>query len=244
MALKSWYDVIKPRSDLRQGHVPEASEFAVHLDQVRDGRALDEYTNPEMFFKRTYLTKNLTRFAAEALRRLSGEKVETNAVFHMITQFGGGKTHALTLLYHLGAYGPQSHQWQGVSRIMQEAGVSAVPQTQTAVFVGTEFDPLHGRGGDDGTPKRLTPWGEIAYRLGGEAGFAAVAEHDRERIAPGGDVIRKFLPPDQPCLILMDEVLHYIARTRKMEAHRDMIDQFYYFLQSFSEQVRAMDRAV
>jgi predicted AAA+ superfamily ATPase len=97
MALKPWYELIKPRKDLRQGNVPEASEFAVHLDQVRDGRAIDEYKNPAMFFTRTYLTKNLTRFAAEAIRRLSGEKVETNAVFHMITQFGGGKTHALTL---------------------------------------------------------------------------------------------------------------------------------------------------
>ncbi len=247
MTLKPWYDVIKPRKDLRQGNVPEASEFAVHLDQVRDGRALDEYKNPEMFFTRTYLTKNLTRFAAEAIRRLSGEKVETNAVFHMITQFGGGKTHALTLLYHLGEHGPQSHHWQGVSKILQEARVSSVPHAQTAVFVGTEFDPLQGRGGDDGTPKRLTPWGEIAFQLGGETAFALLAEHDRSRIAPGGDVIRRFLPADQPCLILMDEVLNYIARTRKLEERelgRDMIDQFYHFLQSFSEQIRALDRVV
>ena len=247
MALKPWYDVIKPRKDLRQGSVPEASEFAVHLDQVRDGRALEEYKNPELFFTRTYLTKNLIRFAAETIRRLSGEKVETNAIFHMITQFGGGKTHALTLLYHLAEHGPAAHTWQGVANILREARVAAIPKARTAVFVGTEFDPLQGRGGDDGTPKRLTPWGEIAFRLGREAAFAEVAEHDRQRVAPGGDVIRRFLPADQPCLILMDEVLNYIARTRKVEERalgRDMIDQFYHFLQSFTEQIRAMDRVV
>jgi hypothetical protein len=248
MALKPWYELIKPRKDLRQGNVPEASEFAVHLDQVRDGRAIDEYKNPTMFFTRTYLTKNLTRFAAEAIRRLSGEKVETNAVFHMITQFGGGKTHALTLLYHLAQHGPDSHYWLGVPKILQEAGVASVPKAMTAVFVGTEFDPLYGRGGDDGTPKRLTPWGEIAFQLGGEDAFAVVAEHDRRRIAPGGDVIRRFLPVDQPCLILMDEVLNYISRSRKVEQQEqislDLIDQLYHFLQSFAEQIRAMDRVV
>lgn len=248
MALTPWYEVIKPRKDLRQGQVPEASEFAVHLDQVRDGRALEEYTNPALFFSRTYLTKNLTRFAAEALRRLSGERVETNAVFHMITQFGGGKTHALTLLYHLAQHGPEAHAWQGAAKILQEAGIPSVPKAKTAVFVGTEFDPLHGRGGLDGTPKRLTPWGEIAFQLGGESGFALIADHDRRRLAPGGDVIRQFLPQDQPCLILMDEVLNYIARSRRVEQQEhsslDMIDQFYHFLHNFTEQIRALDRVV
>src|SRR3989442_9053160 len=35
-----------------------------------------------------------------------------------------------------------------------------------SVFVGTEFDPIAGRGGKDGTPIRKTPWGEIAFQLG------------------------------------------------------------------------------
>ena len=63
-------------------------------------------------------------------------------------------------------------------------GVKAVPGAATAVFVGTEFDSLAGRGGKDGTPLRRTPWGEIAFQLGGAEGFAVVAEHDAERIAP------------------------------------------------------------
>ena len=39
MALKPWYKVITPREDLRDGRPLDASEFAVHLDHVRDGRA-------------------------------------------------------------------------------------------------------------------------------------------------------------------------------------------------------------
>ena len=39
MILKPWYKVATPREDLRENRPLDASEFAVHLDQVRDGRA-------------------------------------------------------------------------------------------------------------------------------------------------------------------------------------------------------------
>ncbi len=57
MALKPWYDVVKPREDLRDGKPLDASEFAVHLDRVRDGRAHDDYQKPERFFAKTVMTK-------------------------------------------------------------------------------------------------------------------------------------------------------------------------------------------
>jgi hypothetical protein len=64
----------------------------------------------------------------------------------MATQFGGGKTHALTLLYHLAKHGPKANNWLGVPKLLEKAGVSSVPKAATAVFVGTEFDSLTGRG--------------------------------------------------------------------------------------------------
>ena len=106
--LKPWFKVVAPREDLREGRPLDAAEFAVHLDQVRDGRASADYQNPAHFFDRTYLTKNLLAVSAEIVRRLSGERTEASAVFNMTTQFGGGKTHALTLLYHLATHGPAS----------------------------------------------------------------------------------------------------------------------------------------
>jgi hypothetical protein len=51
-----------------------------------------------------------------------------------------------------------------------------------------------GRGGTNGEPLRQTPWGEIAWQLGGAEAFAGVAAHDEKMTAPGGDVIRAFLP--------------------------------------------------
>ena len=175
MALKPWYKVVTPREDLREGKPLDASEFAVHLDQVREGLAPADYQKPERFFERTYLTKNLASLASEVIRRLSGEKTETNAIFNLATQFGGGKTHALTLLYHLARQGPAANKFAGVSTLLAKAGIAGVPKAEAAVFVGTEFDSISGRGGKDGTPLRKTPWGEIAWQLGGAKAFATVA---------------------------------------------------------------------
>ncbi|MEW6381834.1 MAG: DUF499 domain-containing protein [bacterium] len=234
MNLRPWYKVVTPREDLCEGKPLDAAEFAVHLDQVRDGRAPGVYQNPRQFFERTYLTQNLTALASEALRRLSGERTEASAVFNMATQFGGGKTHALTLLYHLAQSGPDANSWPGVNKILSKAGINSVPRAATAVFVGTEFDSLTGRGGHDGRPIRKTPWGEIAYQLGGEEAFALVAEHEKQMIAPAGDVIRRILPQDRPCLILMDELMNYVSRNRKS----GLSVQFYDFLHNLSETAR------
>ena len=113
MALKPWYKIVEPREDLREGRPLDASEFAVHLDKVREGTAPDDYRDPRRFFDRTYMTTNLLGLSAEVVRRLSGIKTETSAVFNMTTQFGGGKTHALTLLYHLANNGGKAKGWDG-----------------------------------------------------------------------------------------------------------------------------------
>lgn len=238
--MKPWYKVVTPREDLCDGRPLDAAEFAVHLDQVRHGTAPADYRDPERFFARTYLTRNLTELATQVVRRLSGEKTETSAVFNLATQFGGGKTHALALLFHLAKAGPKSHRWMGVQTILDRAKVKSVPASAVAIFVGTEFDSLAGRGGSDGTPLRKTPWGEIAFQLAGEEGFAFVAEHDKRGEAPAGDVIRKFLPADQPALILVDELMNYISRNRKS----GLGGQLYNFLHNLSEISRGSHNVV
>ena len=237
MALKPWYQVVTPREDLREGHPLDASEFAVHLDQVRTSSAPEVYRNPAQFFQRTYLTKNLSDLAVEVMRRLSGETMGANAVFNLATQFGGGKTHALALLYHLAKHGSAANSWQGVPKLLEESGVNSVPCADVAVFVGTEFDSVIGRGGDDGTPLRKTPWAEIAYQIGGDQALKAVANHTE---APGGDVLRNVFPESRPCLILLDELMNYVSRSRRT----GMGDQLYNFLLNLSEFSRSHQNIV
>jgi hypothetical protein len=238
--MKPWYKIVTPREDLREGKPLDASEFAVHLDDVRKGSAPLDYRKPDRFFGRTYLTKNLLGLSSEVIRRLSGQRTEASAVFNLATQFGGGKTHALTLLYHLARHGNTSHSWPGVAQILEAAGIKEVPKAATAVFVGQEFDSVKGRGGEKGEPVRKTPWGEMAWQLGGKEALALVAEHEKTKTAPGGEVIRQLFPKDKPCLILVDELMNYVSRTRKS----GLGGQTYHFLQNLSEVARGLDGVV
>jgi len=83
MKLKPWYQVITPREDLRENRPMDASEFAVHLDHIRQKRenVSQDYINPVRFFERTSLTTSLLDLASQVVRRLSGIQVETSAVF-------------------------------------------------------------------------------------------------------------------------------------------------------------------
>lgn len=237
MALKPWYKVVTPREDLREGKPLDASEFAVHLDLIKDGKAPVDYQVPERFFERTYLTKNLTDLSADVVRRLSGNKVETNAVFNMTTQFGGGKTHALALLFHLARGGDKAPKWKGVNSILEKAQVKSIPESDVAIFVGQKFDP---RGGDDGTPLRRTPWGEIAWQLGGDDAFRIMSKFDEDGISPGGDTIAKLFNKKKPTLILIDELMNYVSRYRKS----GLATQLYNFLQNLTEEARSHDNVV
>ncbi|HSN78644.1 MAG TPA: DUF499 domain-containing protein [Anaerolineae bacterium] len=205
----------------------------MHLDLVQDQRGNAIYWQPEQFFSRTYLTRNLLDFAAEAVRRLAGITTSTSAGFNLTTQFGGGKTHALTLLYHLARSGPAGARWFGVPQILERAGLPSVPEAKIAVFVGMRFDP---RGGDDGTPRRETPWEEIAWQLAGAPGVLLMQDAARGSGAPGGDTIgRLFKLVDRPVLVLMDEVMSYISRYRAS----GLGGQMYNFIHTLSEEARS-----
>ncbi len=81
----------------------------------------------------------------------------------------------MTLLYHLAKHGPQAEEWRGVRKILEKSGVPRIPSATCAVFVGMEFDSISGRGAKDGIPLRKTPWGKIAYQLGGKKALDIVA---------------------------------------------------------------------
>jgi hypothetical protein len=167
------------------------------------------------------------------VRRLSGIQVETSAVFNMATQFGGGKSHSLTALYHLGNNSERARSWNGVSRVLARAGISTVPEAAVAVFMGKDFDSFRGRGGGD-EPVRRTPWGEIAWQIGREKSFAVIEQHEREFIEPKGDAIRAMLPKDRAVLILMDEIISYVSTYRK----KGYGDRLYNFLDCLAETAR------
>ena len=72
--------------------------FAADLWEVYKGRAPAEYQDPDIFFRKTYLTKGLQNLLEMMEKRLQGEGGDP--VIQLQTPFGGGKTHALIALYH------------------------------------------------------------------------------------------------------------------------------------------------
>ena len=233
--LKPWFHVVTPREDLREGHPLDASEFAVHLDHIRDGRARKDYQEPA-----AVLRADLPDQEPEGPGRPGGAP----ALRHRGRDLGRLQHGNPVRRRQDARPGPAlpSRPGRGRSPTTGKASdpsstrprSSQVPQAATAVFVGQKFDSIHGRGGN-GEPRRKTPWGEIAWQLGGAKAFAVVAQHDEEGIAPGGDAIRAFLP-DGPTLILMDELLNYVSRERPRKSR--LGDQLYNFLQNLSEEAR------
>jgi predicted AAA+ superfamily ATPase len=156
-----WYKVVTPRREVREGRSFNPDEFAIALEQVVAGRAPADYQDPAQFFSRTCFTRALREHLGLVLRRLAGETTGTAPVLTLVTQFGGGKTHTLTALYHLLKGGPAARSYPGVAAVLDELGISAVPQARVAVFVGNAWDPKDGL---------ETPWLDIAWQLAGERG--------------------------------------------------------------------------
>lgn len=239
--LKPWYQVVTPREDLRKNRSLEASEFAVNLGHIHDQQ--DEvpavYSDPIQFFQRTLLTGSLKELCTQVIRRLNGLTIETSAVFNMATNFGGGKTHSLTALYHIAKGGSKAVDWDGVRSLMENAGVKDIPKAAVAVFNGKDFDSLTGRG-KASEPSRKTPWGDIAWQLGGQTSLDIIAEHEKDFIEPKGDAIRAMLPKDKPVLVLFDEVISYVSTYRG----RGYGNKLYNFLDCFAEVARGQSNVV
>src|SRR5439155_12259311 len=120
--MEPWYKVVLPRQELREGRSLDPSEFAVHLEQVISGTAPKDYVDAKKFFARNYFSKALVEHCGIVFRRLSGETANTAPVLSLITQFGGGKTHTLTALYHL-ASDVAAKDYSGVSEMMGAASL-------------------------------------------------------------------------------------------------------------------------
>src|SRR5947209_1013708 len=156
MTMDPWYKTVTPRKEVREGRSFNPDEFAIHLEQVVAKTAPEDYRNPAPFFSRTCWTRALREHAGMVLRRLAGRTDNTAPVLTLITQFGGGKTHTLTALYHLATHGKTAAAYPGVPDLVREAGVAAVPKARVGVFVGNAWDPREGR---------ENPWIDIARQL-------------------------------------------------------------------------------
>jgi len=200
--------LVKLHPDVEAGALTEAV-FAIDLGAIAvdDPNVPVVNRDPEAFFRATYLTADLQKLLEEVLASLSG-KPGYNRVLKLRTPFGGGKSHTLASLLHA------ARKRNALDSIPEAKAFARPSDVAVAVFDGLKFDARNGKTVGDGQTIR-TMWGWIAWQIDPERAFPIVADHDKDRVAPGGDVIRELITKGaggRPVLLLLDEILKYMER--------------------------------
>lgn len=199
------FEACTPRRDILDGTISEAN-FAARLGSVISGNGPDDYVDPKRFFSNTHPTAGLKTLVSEVLRRLNGNG-DAPSIFRLDTSFGGGKTHGLIALVHAARW--KSGFGDEVYRFIEYRGVDPI-EAAVAAFDGEAADPTNGRSMGDGI-RAQTPWGEIAYQLGGAKAYEVIRKSDEMHRAPGADTLAEIIG-DRPTLILLDELGEYLRK--------------------------------
>lgn len=237
---RPWTDLVKLHPDVEAGALTEAV-FAIDLGAIAAGDPNVPVVNrdPEAFFRATYLTADLRKLLEEVLACLAG-KSGYNRVLKLRTPFGGGKSHTLAALFHA------ARNREALDGIPEAKEFARPGKVAVAVFDGEKFDARNGKTLDDGRTIQ-TMWGWIAWQIDPEKAFPLVADHDKDRVAPGGDIIRDLLTKGsdgRPVLILLDEVLKYMERSAAVSVLDSTLQrQTKDFFQNLTVEVASSEKA-
>ena len=207
MPLKPWREVAIPHADVLEGTFLQ-SEFAADLTAVHTGQATREYQDASAFFERTFITEGMRLLLTSVARRLNGQSGDP--VIQLQTTFGGGKTHTLLAVYHLAHRTGPLRDLPGIPALLDQAGLTDLPLARVVVIDGTALSP--GQPWRRGDQTIHTLWGDLAWQLGGEEGYARLQAADTSGTAPGKDILIPLLATYAPCVVLMDELVAYIRQ--------------------------------
>ncbi len=209
MTLKPWREIAVPHEDVLKGTFQQA-EFAADLSRVHRGSATPEYQDPELFFRRTYITEGMRLLLDSVVKRLAGRGGDP--VVQLQTAFGGGKTHTLLAVYHLAQGKTPASKLQGIPPILDAAEITELPKARIAVLDGVDLLGLASKPRMRGDVAVRTLWGELAWQLGGLEAYAFVKEADENGTAPGASELEELLSSQAPCIVLIDELVRYVSQ--------------------------------
>lgn len=240
MTLKPWREIAEPHEDVRKGTFVQA-EFAADITRVHTGTASPEYQNPTLFFERTFITEGMALLLDSVVKRLAGKGGDP--VIQLQTAFGGGKTHTMLAVYHLASGKVPASEMPGIPSIIDKAGVRELPRARIAVLDGIKASP--NQPVQHGSVQVHTLWGDLAWQLGGDEGYALVSNSDQSGTSPGKDVLEQLLKRHSPCVILVDELVAYIRQFEEGKAlSGGTFDSNLSFIQALTEALKAVPTAV
>lgn len=240
MSLKPWREIAIPHDDVLKGQFKQA-ELAADLAVVHAGKAVAEYQDARLFFRRTFITEGMRLLLDSVVQRLAGKGGDP--VIRLQTAFGGGKTHTMMAVYHLAKGEAPTSEMPGVPDLLDKAGVLDLPKARVAVLDGVALSPDNPRNREGVTVNTL--WGELAYQLGGAEGFSLVKSNDESGTSPGKDVLAKLIQQCSPCVILVDELVRYIAQFEQGKSLKGgSFDSNLSFVQALTESLKQCPQAV
>lgn len=221
MTLPIWWREAIPHEDVLSGELTE-EKFAANLWSVVKGNAPSDYQDAERFFLRTHITGSMEQLMGEVLKRLREGKGNSTITFQ--TPFGGGKTHALIMLWH---FFKNYQSIKHIDKVKQMVSKLGEPlQVRIAVFVGDAIDPLPDR-------EPFTPLGHLMEQLGV---YGKVQRHDQERLSPGSEKLVELLG-EKPTIFLLDELAIYSAKLYERRRDWQFVHAFWQELTVAASQV-------
>jgi predicted AAA+ superfamily ATPase len=238
--MKPWREIAVPHPDVLEGTFLQ-SEFAADITAVHTGKATTEYQKAEAFFQRTFITEGMGLLLTSVARRLNGQGGDP--VIQLQTAFGGGKTHTMLAVYHLATRQCPLQDLLGIPDLLDHAGIMDVPKARVVVLDGTARAP--GQPWQNGQQAINTLWGELAWQLGCDEGYALVKEADATGTSPGKNVLKTLLETYAPCVVLVDELVAYIRQFPNGQVlSGGSYDSNLSFVQALTEAIKLVPTAI
>lgn len=237
--LPSIFKTCIPRDEILAGELsPEL--FAAKLRLVVEGTAPYVYQDPTTFFANTFPTDGLKTLISEVFGRLGGAAIGS-PIIRLETSFGGGKTHDEIALWHIARNG---REIPGLERFVDNINLIPERPIQASAIACQDLDPVNGVYHSDTGITTYTLWGEIAYQIGGVAGYSLLKGSDEQRVSPGTVVLER-ITQGQPTVIILDEIARYLrAAKATVVINSDLAEQVVAFLFSLMDLAAASNNLV
>jgi hypothetical protein len=218
----------KPRKEILSDELSDAL-FAADFGQVVDNQGAKVYRDPKQFFQTTHPTIQLKKTTTEIFKILANKQSD-GTIFRLSTGFGGGKTHALIALYHLGkniGNGSLGLELLPAAGRPSEVNVVAIDAAKAGFPEFSSKNHTH------------SFHAEMFYKLGGKEALKLLGKNDKYDSSPDTALIEKAFPKG-PTLILIDELVVYLAKAMAKNAGGNVLG----FLRQLATVVSSRKQAV